>query len=103
MNKREMLHVLIDKLLDIEETTRRGIDFEYSTHLGVSFNVTSSPKNYTDRIRPIYRDYHVKDDALENTENAEHEIDLINETPDKEPVFSFSLPESRAKELGLIA
>ncbi len=103
MNKRELLHALIDKLFDVEETTKRGIDFEYSTNLGISFSVTSTPKNYADRIRPIYRDYNIKEDALENTENAEHEIDLINETPDKEPCFSFSLPESRARELGLIA
>jgi len=100
MDKRKIIHELIDKLLDIEEATPRGVDFEYSTHLGIRFNVTSRPKNYMDRVRPIYRDYEVSEESFLK---AIEEIRAINETPAKEPEFSFTLPESKAKELGLIA
>lgn len=102
MDKREVIHALIDKLLEIEQTTKRGIDFEYSSNLGISFNVTSSPKNYTDKIRPIYRDYFADRAPFLSFEKAEFEIGLISLTPDKEPEVSIKLPESRARELGLI-
>jgi hypothetical protein len=100
LTKREILHVLIDKLLDIEETTTRGVTFDYCTSLGVNFHAITSPSRHGDRIRPEWRDWYL---TKESFEKCLREITEINNTPDREPEVTVKLTESKAKELGLIA
>jgi len=101
MNNREMLHVLIDKLLDIEATTQRGVNFEYTSSLGFHLTVTTAPSSYGDYIRKPFRKYESLNEL--NFKEYLNEIDLINSTPDREPEVSLKIPESKARELGLIS
>lgn len=102
MNKRAMLHELLDKVMDIEETSKKGVVFEYSTLHNVALRF---------KTRPVAGASYVLDGCgfnFFNMNEAEFRsaldvIETINIAPDVEPKFSFTLDESKARELGLIA
>jgi len=104
MDKRQMLHVLIDKLLDIEETSKKGIHFSYSTLLSFSSYATVTPGNYTHRVGPNLSVYLKPEwDQLEQFDAALKVIEDMGNTPDEEPKIKVELTELKARELGLIA
>jgi hypothetical protein len=99
MTKREMLHVLIDKLLDVEETQGRGVHLGYDSSLGIEFYATIKPGAHRDRVGNPFRNFYFESEGIAS---ALEEINVIKNTPNPEPLIEFKLTESRAIELGLI-
>lgn len=98
MDKREMLQILIDKLLTIEESTPRGVSFSYDSSLGVNFYVITEKGNYKSCIRKTFRDFHFNEGSFPECLT---EISEINNTPNPEPEIEIKILVSRARELGL--
>lgn len=103
MNKREMIHALIDKILDIEETSKKGASFNYTSNLSFDFYFTSRPGNFSDRVG-ARTDLYLREswDINEQYFKCLTAIEKMQNTPDVEPKISFELTEERARELGLI-
>lgn len=104
MNKREMIHALIDKLLDVEESgTKKELHFSYFTTLGLDFFFYEG-NGSRDYVRPRCCFYpRNEEDLSRQFERALVEIELTRNTPDVEPKVSLTLTEEKARELGLIA
>jgi hypothetical protein len=104
MTKREMLHVLIDKLLDIEETSRKGIHFSYDTLLIFSAHASVCPGNYSHRVGPRI-DFYLRPEweQQKQFEATLKGIEDLKNTPDEEPKIKLEITESKAKELGLVS
>lgn len=103
MNKREMIHALIDKLLDIEETSQKGVHFNYSTAHLIDFYFLSRPKSFGDYVGSGRTSIYTFEDLEQGFSKALLEIEKIKNTPDPEPKVSVVLSEGKARELGLIA
>lgn len=104
MNKREMIHALIDKLLDIEDSgSKKELHFSYWTKIGFEFHFNEG-NGSEDYVRdPVY--LYTKDswDKEAQFGIALKEIDLIRDIPDVDPKVRVTLTEEKARELGLIA
>lgn len=104
MNKREMLHVLIDRLMDVEESeTTKKLYFSYWQECGLDFHF-SEGNGSRELVRPrtwVY--FNSPWDKEQQLKNALIDIELIKNTPDVEPKVSLSLTVEKARELGLIA
>lgn len=101
MNKREMLHTLIDKIMDIEESSKKGVRISYSNSLAnIYFKESDSKGDFIGTTSSIYFDMSEIDKQFSN---ALSEIEKIKNTPDVEPKVSVLLTEEKARELGLIA
>lgn len=103
MNKRDMIHALVDKLLDIEETSQKGAQFSYSTLNGFDFYFKTRPGLGYEWLGTTERIYFNGNwSADDQYSNAIKYIGHIANTPDPEPKMSFEMTESKAKALGLI-
>lgn len=106
MNKREAIHALVDKLLDIEETRKRGINFSYCSVLGIDFYCLSTPESYSDFISErngCYFSPKYCESIDDDLKRAFADVEAVNAIPDREPVVKVEMTESKAKGLGLIA
>lgn len=104
MNKREMIHMLIDKLLDVEETgTTKKLYFNYYSPTGVDFHFSegNGSKEYVKRPTYVYTGptWNIE----EQVKIALKDIETIKNTPDVEPQINLNLSLAKARELGLIA
>jgi hypothetical protein len=100
MNKREIIHVLIDKILDIEETSLKGAHFTYSTSTGLDIRFCTRPGSFADRIGDTHYGFTVDENELSL---ASAYIEKIKNTSDVEPKVTLTLSAEKARELGLIA
>lgn len=98
--KREALHLLMDSILDIEETSEKGVCFEYSTLHGVMLRFKTRPLVGSDTVVDI--GYFYKMDG-EDLIRAITLCEIVKNTPDVAPKVTLTLDESKARELGLIA
>lgn len=104
MTKREMIHTLIDKLLDIEENSQKGVSFSYISLIGMDFHFTTRQEAHSDWVGTRTDCYFKKGwNAETQFLKALEAIETVNNTPDVEPKLSFTLDESKARELGLIS
>jgi hypothetical protein len=105
MNKREMIHELIDRILDIEESSLKGAHFNYASSVGLDFYFTSRPKSFHSRIANRH-DFYTNSNSFDidkGFKDALAALETMAQMPDKEPDIIITLPESRAIELGLHA
>lgn len=104
MKKREMIHQLIDKLLDVEESSKKGVNFSYQGSIGIDFHFTTRPQAHSDwignRKTCYFKEYYSADEQFNN---ALKEIEIIKTTPDVEPKVSVLMTEEKAREMGLMA
>lgn len=104
MNKREMIHALVDRLLDIEESSKKGVSFGYDTRLDFDFHFNSRPGNFSDYIgHRVCCKFSGPLSDYESFDKAIAEIERIKNTPDVEPKITLTFSESEARERGLIA
>lgn len=101
MNKREMINELLDKVLEIEESSKKGVRFSYSNSLlSVYFKETDDSGEFIGKSATVF----FKSTDIEGQLNdALAQIGLVKNTPDVEPKISVMLTIEKAKELGLIA
>ena len=107
MNKREMIHALIDKLLDVAESgTKKELNFYFMTLSDCqSFDFRFCEGNGSKQnVRPSFGVYFGNSLQRANSlELALKEIELIKDTPDVEPKVNLNISIDRARELGLIS
>lgn len=105
MNKREMIHAVIDKLLDVEEMgTAKKLAFYYHQNIGLDFNFregNGSDKYVGGRGISIYsgEGWSIE----EGVKIAFEFIETVKNTPDVKPQISITISEEEAREKGLIA
>jgi len=106
MNKREAIHALIDKLLDLEESSNKRVYFSYyGNSEGFDFSVDPTKFDRTS----IGKDRSYFSSTFDGTpqeifERMSAVIKIVSAIPDQpnEKCHTFTIPESKAKELGLI-
>jgi hypothetical protein len=106
MNKRELIHALVDRLLDLEASSNKMISFNYSHH-SMSFYVARNHLAYRDWLTKTSVHVFFSDDSGRTATQfigALDEINRVASLPDSpvEKMVDVQLPESKAKELGLI-
>lgn len=106
MNKREMIHALIDRLLDVEESSKKKVFINYSGHIkNLSFYITPSHDFsiwLEDKRFELPLDWgHLQ----ENYECLLSDIERLTLITDEsiEEVVSIRMKKSEAKAKGLIA
>lgn len=102
MSKREMLHTLLDRVLDIDETSKKGVRFNVSKNFCHIYFKTSDQSGAED-VGKNNCFFLEREDSEESFQQALEEIEKVRNTPDVEPKLTFLLDESKARELGLIA
>ena len=103
MEKRELIFEIISRLLEIEETSLKGVDFSYNNNTGISFHFRIRPGAGHEWIGSFNSIYLAKDfDNSLQIERAFSILEQVKNTSDVEPKHTFSLPESKARELGLL-
>lgn len=108
MDKREVIHALIDKLLDIDESdTKKQLNF-YFIKLedgGSCFDFNFREGNgSSDSVLPRVNLYFGNNlESEKKIHDAFEVIEAIKNTPDIEPKINLSISQSRARELGLIS
>lgn len=100
MNKREMIHALIDKAIDIEESSQKGAFLCYSSGGGLDLRFCTRADSFHDRIGDTLYLFSFEDHDYQKAENF---LEQIKNTPDVEPKVSVTLSAEKARELGLIA
>jgi hypothetical protein len=106
MNKREILHMILDKVLDIQETTGMCPQFSYQGHVNsVQLHILASPERYRewmhdDIMHFYFSDYELSPKILDAFIDK---INVVKNTPIPEPKINIQITEEKAKELGLIA
>lgn len=109
MNKREMIHALIDKLLDVEESgTCKELHFTYHSSKisdSLSFHFYEGNGSTEQVLGKNTHAYLTNGLAMngKSFEQALADIELIKNTPDVEPKVRVTITEEKARELGLIA
>ena len=111
MDKREILHKLIDRICDIEAGSNKVAYASYhgGQHESFSFHFAPNFKNIHERLfqsKPIYLNQKsVLVTTAEEIEQLLLDLDDLEKLPDGpiEEIIKFELTESKAKELGLIA
>lgn len=101
MTKREMLHVLLDSVLDIEETSKKGVRFNISGNFCHIYFKTSDKSGAEDVGKNNC--FFFNEDIAKSFVEVIGEIEKVRNTPDVEPKISVLLTEEKARELGLIA
>lgn len=109
MNKREMIHALIDRLLDIEESgTKKELNFSYGSYgefqtFNFYFYEGNGSREWVtgDRTSVHFKGFMTAPE--EYFKRALVDIELIRNTPDVEPKVNVTLSIEKARELGLIA
>jgi hypothetical protein len=104
MDKREAIHLIIDELLNIEESSKKSVSFSYSTILDFDFHVKESTALASDRIgRTFYNIYtRFPKTIKEQYDAALIALNEIKHTPDVEPKVSFTMTRIEAERLGLL-
>lgn len=108
LDRRKIIHDLIDKLLDIEALSRKKVFFGYSGFVdSFDFRIVKNEKAYNEKLLPSINLYFNDSFGLTQKKIQEHidkiiETSLIEDGPVEEMV-SVQISQSRAKELGLIA
>lgn len=105
MNKRETLHLLIDKLLDVSETgTKKELSlFYFDLENGSSFDFSFREGNGSNkRITGRSLFFGGPLEKLETVNEALAEIERVKTIPDVEPKINLNLCVEKARELGLI-
>jgi hypothetical protein len=106
MNKREMLHAIVDKLMDLEESSVKCPSFSYHSKFQC-IDVYVRKNKYEDVYlhTPMGLWIHLeKTDRQERFETMNEELQRISALPD-EPVVKLvdvKMTEEKAIELGLI-
>jgi hypothetical protein len=107
MNKRQVIHDLIDKLFDIDESgTKKELFFYYHTgavakSFNFHFSEGSGSREYVLPSSNIYFESSLQTEKL--LEDALKDIETIKNTPDAEPKINLNISIEKARELGLIA
>ena len=99
MTKNEVLHALLDRILEIEATSKKGVSFQYSNdflHLYFREGVREGAYIGDSIILCTEKD------IVSSLDSINQKIDLIKNTPDIEPKVSILLTKERAIELGLM-
>lgn len=99
MSKREMLHTLLDKLLDIEETSKKGVRFNYSNDLLTSYFKECAEKGGDEVGKSSFVFFKTRPD--ETYAEALENFEFVANSPDVEPKISVLLTLEKARELGL--
>lgn len=109
MTEREMIHALVDKLLDIRESdTKKELIFSYhqskvSDSLCFAFYEGNGSMGLVgDEMFHAYLNGELGKDK-ESFNQALRIIEKIKNTPDTEPKVNLSISVEKARELGLIA
>lgn len=99
-----MIHELINQLLDIEESSEKGINFSYSSYTNLfTFYLTASPSTHTHWLSH-YSTCNFDSARVEKEFSASvAEIERVKNLPPVEPKVKIEVTEARARELGLIA
>jgi hypothetical protein len=103
MDKRQLLYLMIDKLLEIEDSSLKGVNFSYSTNIGLCFHITSRPGAGHEWLTESKHVYTPLEKYPGQLEKALAEIQRIINLPDAEPFVNLKISATKAKELGLIA
>lgn len=102
MEKREILIGIIEKMLSVEANSAKAVSFTYDTLLGINLYFRGGKGVNNDWIGESKRVY-LDSPFYERQLSELHEfITEIEKTPDIEPNVRVSIPESKARELGLI-
>jgi hypothetical protein len=108
MNKREMIHALIDKLLDIEESSKKRTFFYYHGHVqSFDFSVAKNEKAFSDKLisSTKYLSEEISDVDERYLKKCLQDLEAISQVEDGpvEEMVTLQISESKAKEMGLIA
>lgn len=107
MNKTETFKVILEKLLEVEMTSSKCLFLYYHGNIdSLDFHFTPNKKNTREKIGrnfSIYLDGPLK--TLENEiQQIFKDIDAIKKVEDGpiEEILTFQIPESKAREIGLL-
>ena len=100
MNKREMIHVLIDKVLDIEETSQKGVRLNFSNSM-LYFYFMENDSNTVSLGSSTYLFF--REDIGDQFVAALDALEKIRLTPDVKPMVRITMTEEKARELGLVS
>ena len=98
--KREMLHTLLDSILDIEESSKKGVRFQYSNSM-LSFYFMENDSNSVSLGASSYIFF--REENGPQFVSAIEALEKMRNTPDAEPMVKIAMTEEKARELGLIA
>jgi hypothetical protein len=102
MNNRELLHALLDKLLDIQESSSKVVFFSYSGHTNtIDYQVCKNRLAYDVKFAYSFC-VSVSEDSVNKAITQIAGASMIEDEP-VEKMVEVKLSESKAKELGLIA
>ena len=102
MNKREMLHTILDSILDIEESSKKGVRLNLSGNFCHLYFKTIDKSGAEDIGTGRMFFFNTENTARDFT-GAVEELERIQGLPDVEPKVSVLMTEEKARELGLIA
>jgi hypothetical protein len=107
MDKRKVIHELIDRLLDVEETSKKRVSIYYHGFCeSFSFSICRNKLAIHDdllKARAIYFSNPILNDLNIDEILAQiNEVSLIEDVPEEKQV-DIKISESKARELGLIA
>ena len=106
MNKMEIINDILKRLFEIQTVSKKVAYFNYYGGIDCfEFHIAKSKKDFLEKVlsnRSVYFSGVLKTN-LEDFEKIYSEIESIKHVPDDlEEILTFKIPESRARELGLL-